>query len=217
MPRRAHLLLLLVTVLTLGMAAPALAGSARDETIAERSVLNEDDVAAYDLSPTSGSDDLPPNVTACKKIRALSRAADRRPQAESQFADDLGTNAFSRVIVYPNARAAKASVLAYSTDTGVDCLNATLERDLDASLADGSTAEFTGEALEVRLGDSSIVYQIVVTVTDDEGGVGEIYLELGLVQVGRGLAQLAFQAQGEPFPGSEDLATIVIDNMESNL
>lgn len=217
---RRTLLLFLVAGLALGASAGsvAFAGSSDDQDIADASVLTEDDVIDYGLEETSPEDDeLPPNVPECKKIRALDKAADRRPSAETAFTDDAGTDATSKVIIYPSARAARASVVAYTGSNGEECLSATLERNLEENLDPGSNAEFDGEALEVELGDSSIIYQIIVTITDTDGNVAEIYLELGLIQVGNGLAQLSFQAVDAPFDGSEDLANLVVDNLTANL
>ena len=47
--------------------------------------------------------------------------------------------------------------------------------------------------------------------------MSEVYLELGLVQVANGFAQLSFQAPDAPFDGSEDLANLVVDNLTANL
>jgi hypothetical protein len=217
---RRTLLFFLVAGLALGASAGsvAFAGSSDDQDIADASVLTEDDVIDYGLEETSpGEDVLPPNVPECKKIRALGKAADRRPSAETVFTDGAGTHATSRVIVYPSARAARALVVAYTGSNGEECLSATLERNLEEILDPGSDAEFDGEPVEVPLGDSSIVYQITVTFTDEAGNVSERYLEIGLIQVANGLAQLSFQAVDAPFDGSEDLATLVVDNLTANL
>lgn len=215
---RRTLLLLLVAGLALGAPAGsvAFAGSSDDQDIADDSILTEDDVADYGLEETASDDEdrLPPNVPACKKLRALDKAADRLPNAESTFSDSAGTGATSKVIVFKNERAARAPIAALASDQGSDCLSA----DLDQSFSENFTDyQFDGEAVEVDLGDSSIVYQITATVTDDEGTESELYVELGFIQVGRGLAQLVFQAPDAPFDGSEDLATIVVDNLTSNL
>jgi hypothetical protein len=217
---RRTLLFLLVAGLALGAStgSVAFAGSSDDQDIADASILTEDDVADYGLEEGSPDDDeLPPNVPACKKIRTLGKAADRRPSAVSAFTDNAGINAASKVIIYPSARAARAPVVAYTGDDGEECLGATLDRNIEAILDPGSDYEFEGGAVDVELGDSSIVYQIVVTITDEAGNISELYVELGLIQVGNGLAQLSFQAVDAPFEGSEDLATLVVDNLTANL
>jgi hypothetical protein len=217
---RRTLLSFLVAGLTLGAASGsvAFAGSNDDQDIADASILTEDDVADYGLEETSPADDeLPANVPACKKIRALEKAENRRPSAVSEFTDGEGTTADSKVVVYPSVRAARALVVAYTGSTGEDCLSATLERNLDENLDPGVDAEFDGGPVDVEIGDSSIVYQITVTITDEDGSTAELYLDLGLIQVGRSLAKLAFQDPAEPFAGAGSLASIVVDNLETNL
>jgi hypothetical protein len=214
---RRTLLFLLVAGLTLGasVGSVAFAGSNDDEDIAEASVLTEDDVADYGLEEEKPVEDgLPPNVPACKKIRALDKASDRLPSAESQFSDGDGTTAFNKVLIFSSARAARASIAAFASDNGGDCVAANLDRALSDAFEE---YEFDGESIDVDLGDNSIVYQIIATVTDEDGDSGEIYIEVGLIQVDNGLIQLAFQAVDAPFDGSEDLATLVTDNLESNL
>jgi hypothetical protein len=217
---RRTLLSFLIAGLALGasLGSVAFAGSNDDEDIAEASILTEDDVADYGLEEVPREDDdAPPNVPECKKIRVLEKAANRRPSAGSAFSDDAGTSAINRVVMYPNVRAARAPVVAYTGSDGEECLAATLDRNLQDILEPGSDYEFDGGAVEVPLGDSSIVYQIIVNITDPDGVTSEVYLEVGLIQVGRAIAQLSFQAVDAPFDGSEDLATLVTDNLESNL
>jgi hypothetical protein len=217
---RRTLLFFVVAGLALGASAGsvAFAGSSDDQDIADASVLTEDDVADYGLEETEAEDDtLPPNVPECKKIRALDKAADRLPSAITQFTDEAGTTAASKVIVYPSVRAAQGPIKAYASDDGADCVGAIIDESLQENLDPGSDYEFDGESIDPELGDNSIVYQITITVTDADGNESEVYLEVGLVQVANGLAQLSFQAPDAPFDGSEDLATIVVDNLTSNL
>lgn len=217
---RRTLLFLLLAGLTLGASAGsvAFAGSSDDQDIADASVLTEDDVTDYGLEEVTPDDDeLPPNVPECKKIRALDKAADRRPNATTQFSDDAGTTVVSKVVIYPSTASARAAVKAYASDDGGDCLSAIIDDSLQQNLDPGSDYKFDGEPFDPDLGDSSIVYQVTITVTDEDGNESEVYLEVGLIQVANGLAQLSFQAPDTPFDGSEDLATLVVDNLTSNL
>lgn len=217
MIRRISLLTLLIVGLVAGgsLQSVAFAGSSSDDqTIAEDSILTEDDVADYGLEEGEVDDDLPPNVSECKKIRTLIKAADKRPNAGSMFEDGEGTFAQSQVYIFPSAARAQAPLKAYATGSGPDCVEATIEASLEEQ---GLEGEFSGESIDVGLGDDNVVYQITLTVTDEDGETQEVYLELGLIRVGNGLAVLQFQAPGAPFDGSEDLATIVVDNLTTNL
>ncbi len=216
MLRRISLLTVLVVGLVAGgsMHSFAFAGSSDDQAIAEDSVLTEDDVADYGLEETSVDDSLPPNTSECKKIRTLIKAADKRPNAGSAFEDGEGTHAQSQVFVYPSAARAQAPLKAYATGSGPDCIEATIEANLQEN---GLEGEFSGEQVDVGLGDDNVVYQITVSASDEDGNTQDLYLEFGLIRVGNGLAVLQFQAPDAPFDGSEDLATIVVDNLTTNL
>jgi hypothetical protein len=217
MLRRPTLFLLLTAGLVLGASAPAPAGSSDDEAIAEDSVLTEGDASQFGLSETEPGDDPPPSGSACKKIRAARRAADRRPNAETAFGDESGNMAQSEVIVFKSERAARVPITAFSTGTAEDCLSEQLEQNLEENLDPGVSAEFSGERTEVPLGDDSVVYQIVIALTGADGSTSEVYVEFGVIRVGRAVAVLDFQGVGAPFAGSEPLASLVVDNLEANL
>jgi hypothetical protein len=214
--RRLALLLGLVLVLSSAWVAPALAGS-DDEAIAEDSVLTEDDVADYGLTEDEPSDDPPPSGAVCKQIRAVVDAAEDLPHAVTAFSDNAGTNAESRVVVYPSVKAAKKPLAAYTSSKAPRCIEHQIEEDLQENLEPGSSYEFNLEPSTVPLGDETLVYQGVISITEPDGTVSDLYAEQGLIRTGRGLAVLNFSAVGGPFAGSEDLATLVVDNLESNL
>jgi hypothetical protein len=214
--RRLPLLLGLVLVLSCAWAAPALAGS-DDETIAEDSVLTESDVADYGLEETEPDDDPPPSGAACKQVRNVINAADELPHAVSAFGNNAGNDAESRVVVYPSVKAAKKPVKAYTGRRAARCIEDQIESVLEENLDPGASAEYQLTPTPVPLGDESIVWQGVITVTEADGTVTDLYVETGLIRVGRGLAVLDFSGIDAPFPGSEDLATIVVDNLEANL
>jgi hypothetical protein len=214
--RRLPLLLGLVLVLSCAWVAPALAGS-DDDTIAEDSVLTESDVADYGLSEEEPSDDPPPSGAACKQIRTVVNDAEDLPHAVTAFSDNLGTDAESRVVVYPSVKAAKKPVKAYSGSRAERCLTQAIESELQQNLEPGSSYEFDLPVNEIPLGDEGFAYQGVISITEPDGTVTDLYVETGLIRVGRGLAVLDFSGIDAPFPGSEDLATIVTDNLEANL
>jgi hypothetical protein len=215
--RRLSLLLGLVVALSCAWIAPALAGSSDDETIAEDSVLTEDDVADYGLSEDEPNDDPPPAGANCKQIRAVINQADDLPHAVTAFTDEAGTDAESRVVVYPNAKAARKPIRAYTGPRAARCIEDQIESDLEENLEPGASAEYELSPTEVPLGDEAIVWQGLISITEADGTLNELYVELGLIRVGRGLAVLDFSALGSPFAGSEDLATLVVDNLEANL
>jgi hypothetical protein len=214
--RRLSLLLGLVVALSCAWVAPALAGSS-DDAIAEDSVLTEDDVADYGLSEDEPNDDPPPSGAVCKQIRTVINQADDLPHAVTAFSDNAGTDAESRVVVYPSNKAARKPIKAYTSSKAPACIEHQIETDLQENLEPGSSYEFNLDPTEVPLGDESVVWQGVISITDPEGEVTDLYVELGLIRVGRGLAVLDFSGIGGPFAGSEDLATLVVDNLEANL
>jgi hypothetical protein len=214
--RRLPVLLGLVLALSCAWIAPALAGS-DDDAIAEDSVLTEDDVADYGLTEEEPSDDPPPSGAVCKQIRTVINAADNRPHAVTAFSDNAGTDAESRVVVYPSVKAAKKPLAAYTGSRAARCIESQIESELQENLEPGSSYEFNLEPTPVPLGDESIVWQGVISITEPDGTVTDLYVELGLIRVGHGVAVLDFSGVGSPFPGSEDLATLVVDNLESNL
>jgi hypothetical protein len=215
--RRLPLLLGLVLALSCAWVAPALAGSSDDEAIAEDSVLTESDVADYGLTEEEPNEDPPPSGAVCRQIRNVINAADELPHAVTAFSDNAGTDAESRVVVYSSAKAAKKPLKAYSNRKAPRCIESQIESDLQENLEPGSSYEFNLEPSSVPLGDEALVYQGVISITEPDGAVTDLYVEFGLIRVGRGLAVLDFSGVGSPFPGSEDLATIVADNLESNL
>jgi hypothetical protein len=217
--RRFALTAMLCAGLVAGTASAAVAGSSDDQDIADASVLTEDDASDFGFVGERVTNEIlsPPNVPECKKIRALDKASDRAPNAETAFTDGTAINVTTKVTVYPSARAARALVRAYTGSSGEECLDATLERNLRKTLDPGSEYEFTSEAIDVPLGDSSIGYRVVITVTDSAGNSFALYVEGGLIQVGRGLVQQTVQSPDAPFDGSEDLATIVTDDLTENL
>ncbi len=214
--RRLPLLLGLVLTLSCAWAAPAIAGSS-DEAIAEDSVLTEDDVLDYGLVETDPSDDPPPSGAVCKQIRNVINDAEDTPHAVTAFTDEAGTDAESRVVVYDSVGDAKRPIKAYSGARAPRCIEQQIESDLEENLEPGDSAEYELEPTSVPLGDDSIVWQGVISITEADGTITDLYVETGLVRVGRGLAVLTFSAVGAPFSGSEDLATLVVDNLESNL
>ena len=217
MLRRTSLLLLLTAGLVVGAVAPAFAGSVDDQTIADDAVLTEDDVFDYGLEESSPDEDLPPSVRACRRVRSVQRAANRRPNAISSFDDGGATQAESKVVVYPSERPAESVITAYSSSSAADCLEAVVDRALQDNLEPGSDYEFSGEPIEVPLGDESIVYQITATITSPDETITDLYVELGVIRVGRGIAFLQFTGVDAPFEGSEDLATIVVDALAGGL
>jgi hypothetical protein len=155
--RRLPLLLGLVLVLSCAWVAPALAGS-DDDTIAEDSVLTESDVADYGLSEEEPSDDPPPSGAACKQIRTVVNDAEDLPHAVTAFSDNLGTDAESRVVVYPSVKAAKKPVKAYTGRRAARCIEDQIESVLEENLDPGASAEYQLTPTPVPLGDESIVW-----------------------------------------------------------
>jgi hypothetical protein len=216
--RRLPLLLTLVLVLSCAWALPALAGSSDDQDIADSSVLTESDVTDDGLSEDAPSDDPPPSGAVCKTIRAAEKAADRAPNASTAFADTDGTvQVEDQVTVFKNAKAAKVAAAAYTGSKAAGCLEKVLEDGLQQNLPAGSSYEFNGNPEDIPIGDGGTVFQVLVTITDPDGAVTEQYVEVGTFRVGRGFVNMSVISTGEPFPASEDLATLIADNLDSNL
>lgn len=215
--RRLPLLLGLVAVLSCAWALPALAGSSDDQDIADSSVLTESDVADYGLTEVEPSDDPPPSGAVCKQIRNTISTADDLPYAISNFEDESGTSVEDRVTIYPSVKAAQKPLAVYSNSKAARCLEKSIEANLQETLEPGSSYEFDIPRNPIPLGDEAIAYQGTISITDPEGEVTDYYVEFGLVRVGRGLEVLDIENVGAPFAGSKDLATIVADNLESNL
>jgi hypothetical protein len=202
--RRLPVLFLLIAALAVGFVTPAAAGTEDDEAIAADAVLTEDDVA-------------PPSGAVCRKVRAAIKAADRAPHAVTAFEDGGGTSVESRVIVYRNVKAARAPLAAYTDSKGPRCVESEIQEDLQENAEPGTDYEFSGGRSGLDLGDDGLVYQITLTSTDPEGESSEFYLEFGLVRVGRGVMVMTVASPGEPFAGSEDLATLVVDRLTEGL
>jgi hypothetical protein len=62
-----------------------------------------------------------------------------------------------------------------------------------------------------------MVLPILVTITDPDGNVTDTVIELGAFRVGRAFVAMDTINVDVPFPGSEQLATIIADNLEANL
>jgi len=216
--RRLLMLLVLGLALACVAAPPALAGS-DDEAIAEDSVLTEADVADYGLFEESDDEDdsPPPSGAACRDIRRADRAANRAPSARSAFSDGGSVLVEDRVTILKSVKAARAVLEPYTDPSASDCVEQILEQSLQENLEPGSSYEFNGDATEIDVGDGGVVYQIVVEIEDPDGNLTEVYVELGAFRVGRGFATMSVFADGAPFEGSEDLATIIADNLERNL
>jgi hypothetical protein len=215
--RRLPLLLGLVLVLLCAWALPALAGSSDDQEIAESAVLTENDVADYGLSETTPSDDPPPSGAVCKGIRASENAADDAPNAVSSFEDDQGTLVEDQVSVFESVKEAKAVMAPYLAKKAIRCAERSLEASLQENLEPGSSYKFNGKPQLIPTGDEGMVLPIVVEITDPEGDVTQRVVELGAFRVGRAFVAMNTLNSDEPFPGSEDLATLIADNLESNL
>lgn len=214
--RRLLMILVLGLALACVAAPPALAGS-DDEAIAEDSVLTEDDVADYGLSEDEADDDdTPPNIRACRDIRRADRAANKAPHARSAFSDE-SVIVEDRVAIFKNVKAARAALAPYTDPSGSDCVEQILEESLQQNLEPGSSYEFNGDATEIDLGDGGVVYQVIVEIEDPDGNLTELYVELGAFRVGRGFVTMSVLSDGVPFEGSEDLATIIADKLETNL
>lgn len=218
MLRRTSLLAVLVLGLSIGAVAPAFAGVESDDTIAEDAVLTDDDVSSYGLTETDPSDDPPPSGAVCKRVRLAIKAADRASHAQTSFHDSAGTTTVNdEAVIFENAKAAKAQLAAYSDAKAPRCLQSQIKTSLEETLEPGSSYEFSGERIDIPLGDGGFAYQLVISITDPEGTVTDLYAETGLIRVGRGVAVLAFTATGAPFPGSEDLATVVTDRLTESV
>ncbi len=216
--RRLPLLLGLVLVLSCAWALPALAGSSDDQDIADSSVLTESDVADYGLAEDAPSEDAPPSGSVCKAIRAAEKAADRAANATTAFADAEGTVLVEdEVTVFKSPKAAKVAGAAYTGSKAAACLEKVLEEGLQENLEPGSSYEFNGNPDDIPIGDGGTVFQVLVTITDPDGAVTEQYVEVGTFRVGRGFASMTVISTGEPFAGSEALATLIADNLDSNL
>ena len=214
--RRLPLLLGLVLVLSCAWIAPALAGSS-DQDIADGSVLTESDVASYGLSETSPSDEPPPKGAVCSGIRAAEKAADAAPNAVTSFQDDLGTIVDDQVAVFKSVKAARAALAPFLSAKAVKCAEKSLKASLEESLEPGSKYEFNGQAQQIPVGDEGMVLPILVTITDPAGSVTDQVIELGAFRVGRAFVSMNTLNNDEPFPGSQDLATIIADNLEASL
>jgi hypothetical protein len=217
MLRRTSLLLVLVGALACSFAAPALAGTEDDEAIAEDAVLTEDDVADYGFEEIeSDEDDSPPSGSACKKVRAAVKVGNRAPHATTSFGNAEAAVG-DRVIVFKNAKAAKAQFATYASSQSARCLRSSLEEGIEGSfdVADLTIPTFEGDS--VGLGDDSVVYQVPISITETDGTTQELYVELGVIRVGRAVVILTVQAGGEPFAGSEELATILTDRLTESV
>jgi hypothetical protein len=215
--RRLSLLLGLVVALSCAWVAPALAGSSDDQDIADASVLTEDDVFFYGLNETEPEPDEPPKGAVCKGIRASEAAADDAPNAEAAFSDAIGTLVENQVSVFETVKQAKAAMAPYLQAKAIRCAERSLEASLQENLEPGSSYEFNGEPELIPIGDEGMVLPILVTITDPDGAVSDRVLELGAFRVGRALATMSTLNTDEPFPGSEDLASLIADNLEANL
>lgn len=214
--RRLPLVLGLVLVLSCAWALPALAGSSDDQDIADSSVLTKSDVADYGLQATDPSDDSTPSGGVCKGIRASEAAADDAPSAVSSFTDYIGTNVEDHVSVFDSVKQAKAAFAPYLTAKALKCAERSLKEGLQ-DLPDGSSARYNGERQEIPVGDGGIVLPITLEITAADGETSTSVIELGVFRVGRALVSMSTLNPGEPFPGSEQLATLIADNLASNL
>jgi hypothetical protein len=215
--RRLPLLLGLVLVLSCAGVAPALAGSSNDQDIADSSVLTDSDVSSYGLTEQSPSPNDPPKGAVCKGIRAAEKAADSVPNATTSFGDDLGTLVEDEVSIFKSVKAAKANFALYANKKTVGCAEKSLEDSLKENLEPGSSYKFNGSPQEIPIGDEGIVLPILITITDPAGSVTDQVIELGAFRVGRAFVSMSTLNNGEPFPGSEQLAALIADNLDANL
>jgi hypothetical protein len=216
--RRLPILLGLVFALACAWAAPALAGSSDDQDIADASVLTEDDVADYGLEETEPDDSPPPSGSVCKGIRNAELAADDAPNAETAFGDEFGTEVENQVAVFETVKEAKTAMAAFLARKAIRCAEKALEESLQENLDPGSSYEFNGSPELIPIGDEGMVLPILVEITDPDGELSMTVIELGAFRVGRALVLMnTFNPGDEPFPGSEDLATTIAGNLESNL
>jgi hypothetical protein len=197
--------------------APALAGSSNDQDIADSTVLTQDDVADFGLTEVPSTSDGPPKGAACKAIRSSEKAADGVPNAASAFEGDFGTNLDNQVSVFKTVKAAKAALAGFMTSKTTRCVEQSLKAGLRENLPAGASAKFNGSPQDIAVGDGGLVYTIDVTTTEADGTVTDQYVELGVFRVGRAFVAMNTINLDEPFPGSQQLATMIADNLEAEL
>ncbi len=207
--------LLIAAGICLGVASTASAGAQDDTAIAEGVVLTESDVAEYGLQESAPSDATVSDAKACKRVRAVAKAAERLPNAVTRFTDQPMI-VEDRVVLYKNPKAAKTALAAYASRQGATCLQTDLDETLDVVLKAGTKYRFDGlSPTSTGLGDDSALYQVEVDLSDSDGNTGKVYSEFGLIRVGRGLAAMQVLRFGNPFDGSVDLATLLADRLET--
>ncbi|HEX6312585.1 MAG TPA: hypothetical protein VF152_13305 [Acidimicrobiia bacterium] len=200
------------------VAAPAGAGEADDQQIAEDVSLTLDDFPDdWEAEPSSDLGE-PSGIDECEALddataTALEVAAYEETPLFVDPDDPSGeTTVEGAVFVFPKAKAAKRYFRPYADDAARECFQAVG----DATVEGYPESEVGTSDLRVSAGDAAVGYRLEIEGTNDAGVTDSVVLDLIVVRQGRAVVNLGGQGPEEP-PDLDELIDTVLERLDDEL
>jgi hypothetical protein len=221
--RATRALVAVVVAASMGVAAAAAGSGAasptRDDALARAGVFVAGDFppgfTAAAPSTTSHNDNLrlAKGVDGCSPYVALQKSLVSLPQARSSSFGDGARTVSNEVDVFDSAKAASAALVLYARPSVVGCLEGIFEKQfrqdpklhpvLDDVVVDLDRQDIAG------LGDESVEYEGVITLTGSDGSTDKIGIGSAAVRVGRTIDVIVYSTTGDALT---DILTPAIDS-----
>jgi hypothetical protein len=200
--------------LLLGLAAPAVAGAASDQTILQAGVVHASDVPATWQAGAQNDVGARQFVgSSCNAIRSAYAAAHNGPHLlSSQFSDPTsGGTALAENIVFAfkSPVAATKFLAGFQTANAHSCLQAAVQKQAGRA---GRVTSVSRIANLQALGNGAVGYELLVRF---QGISSPLVVDYLGVRVGRGVAAFTFTNVGSAVPSGHEIVNAVIARLKS--
>jgi hypothetical protein len=218
-----------VMSLALGLvvgAAPASMAQKGDKAIAKQALLKVSDLPSTGWesskrTESNAADKLRKEIFECfsaqrvidraKRYRVLGPNIKRRANTGTQQVSET-------VYVFPTVKDARSYMVPFIEDDGITCFRKLLLEQLKSATPDGTEILVQSQNRAPELGNSSIHYEFIATLTEPDGtGTSKAYFDAVAVQVGRGVGGLSFQSANVPFPEIDAVSATAAKRLKKTL
>ena len=211
--------LVAVSVIALvgAIAAPAFAASNRQ--IAKASTLKVSDLSETGWKANPHTEDPPSKIPACAPTNKVEQAGKKYSAHSPDFENSAtGAQITNTVYVFPSVAQAKAYLAAFKLPTALECLQQSLDQELEGSGATGTVTALDVSGAPQGTFDDGLGFQAIITgVPADQGGGADVYIEAVAFRTGRAVTGFTTTNPGSNYPDTAKLVLADVARLKKNL